>query len=928
MKAGQKARIVLLCLAFLLSTVAGLFSAEERPRDLNIRIADGRISADFQNADLRHVLLTLSQKAGFRLTLGEGVGGNVSLTIRQASLEEVLRRLCRNRAVEYRYHPETGTYQIVSTGIFTGDRTSAAVPADKIPPQGGLMPREPFPPPERGGEDENPRDLQGRLRFQPRELLVTFHRDLPQSRIIEILETSGARVLSVTPSLNLYRVRVKDGMAMTDALAFYNASPAVASARKHALRYGLEVTPPNDPGYASQWGLQKMRVPEAWALIPGGKEVLVAVIDTGIDYSHPDLTNRIWFNTAEIPANQQDDDLNGFVDDLFGWDFSMRVQNSGAGAKNDPLDKDGHGTHVAGIIAAQTGNSLGVAGVFPGAHVMILKVQAGTAQTMLLSDIIDAYVYARNKKARIINCSFGGSDPDPDEYAALLTLRDEGILVICAAGNNGQSMDDPATEKIYPAYYSHSSHPPYAPLDNVLSVAAGDESDRLVSTSNYGAGSVDVIAPGANIYSTCLSADYCWKSGTSMAAPHVSGLAGLIWSKKPSLTYRQVKGVIMENVDVMPDPVKGRTVAANGRVNAYKALYSVGIAGDINHDGRIDLQDAILALQTSASLVPPGGQIHLAADADGDGRIGLPEALYVFQYAAGLRTHNASPVFEPLASRSIPAGSNLTFIVSARDDDGDPLTYSISGLPAYALFDAATRIFSWTPTYAQGGSDYYMTFLVADGRGGAASQTIRITVSATQPLFTAADYFPLQPGDWWDYRVQPGGSIQRTLVANEPATIHGVSATVLAYATGQKDYFTADSEGIKLHGEYLSIPQPPFTGDIVFDHPLRYMPATAGIGLVVTDAVSSQSIPGYVLNLVSTTTVAGLEDVVTDNPLIVLRDCIKVTHVISGSVGGQPVSNQTVTYWFYKGVGCVKMQSMGETRTIIRYSVRGHVTTY
>ncbi len=433
------------------------------------------------------------------------------------------------------------------------------------------------------------------------------------------------------------------------------------------------------------------------------------------------------------------------------------------------MDKDGHGTHVAGIAAATTNNGTGIAGLLPRGKLMVLKVQAdvtgGARDTMLIADIIAAYAYARTNGARIVNCSFGGAAESTLEHEELTRLKAAGLLVVCAAGNRGSNLDT-STEKIYPACYGRGTASLPA-LEHILSVASMTALDNLVSTSNYGMASVHLAAPGDNVISTCLGNTYCNKSGTSMATPHVSGLAGLIWSKNPQLTYGQVRAAILDNVDRIAGLES--KVASGGRGNAQRSLMSVLVPGDLNNDGWIDLLDAVLAIQTAGGRHPEDGTaLFPAAAPGGTGRIGLPEALYALQCAAGLRTK--PPVMAPLASLTVPEKTPISFVVNASDEDGDTLVYSATELPEGAAFDPATRIFTWMPAWSQGspaGTTYEMVFTATDARGDSASRTVRITVLDAVPLFTAAAYFFLHPGDWWEYTQWPDGATTRTTVQSQ-----------------------------------------------------------------------------------------------------------------------------------------------------------------
>jgi len=268
-----------------------------------------------------------------------------------------------------------------------------------------------------------------------------------------------------------------------EAIRLYAVSPMVELVERHALRYPLEV--PNDPLFSEQWALPKVAAPSAWNFTRCEPDVIIAVIDTGVDFHHPDLLQNIWMNPGELNGvSGVDDDGNGLVDDLRGWDFANEDPH--------PLGPDGHGTHVAGVISALGNNALGIAGVCWNAKLMVLKVQADGALEMESWAVIQAIHYAMDHGARIVNCSFGGSADSDFEYEAFGELKDAGILAVCAAGNSGAD-SDMAGKKIYPACYDH---------DNIVSVAASTQTDGLASFSTFGFNSVDVAAPGVNVKST------------------------------------------------------------------------------------------------------------------------------------------------------------------------------------------------------------------------------------------------------------------------------------------------------------------------------------------------------------------------------------------------------------------------------------------
>ncbi|MFM7137894.1 MAG: S8 family peptidase, partial [Planctomycetota bacterium] len=279
---------------------------------------------------------------------------------------------------------------------------------------------------------------------------------------------------------------------------------------------------PNDPSFGSLWGLHNIGqsggladadidAPEAWETTTGSRSVVIAVIDTGVDYGHRDLAANAWRNSGEIAGDGVDNDGNGFVDDLFGWDFANRDA--------DPMDDNGHGTHVAGTIGAVGGNGTGVAGVNWQVSIMALKFLTGSGSGST-SGAIGAINYAtrmrRDFGVNVVatNNSWGGGGFSTSLRDAIAAGGRAGILFIAAAGNDGTDND---VEPHYPSNYTD---------DAVISVAATDRSNRLASFSNFGVTSVDVSAPGVSITSTLPGNRYGSYSGTSMATPHVAGVVG------------------------------------------------------------------------------------------------------------------------------------------------------------------------------------------------------------------------------------------------------------------------------------------------------------------------------------------------------------------------------------------------------------------
>ena len=276
-------------------------------------------------------------------------------------------------------------------------------------------------------------------------------------------------------------------------------------------------------GGNNEWNLNSINAPESWAQGYTGEGVVVAVIDTGVDWDHPDLVSQIWVNADEVAGNGIDDDRNGYVDDVRGWDF--------ASSDNNPDDGNGHGTHVAGIIAADN-NGTGATGVAYDASIMAVRV-LGSDGSGTESAVAAGIRYAAQNGADIINLSLGGSFSSVI-YAALQYAASLNVLVVAAAGNEYAST---------PSNPARSS----ATLSNVISVGAYSSSNSLASFSNDvgSSGAVQVDAPGVNVYSTYLNGRYATFSGTSMAAPHVAGLAALALSANSTLTASQLRTAIV-----------------------------------------------------------------------------------------------------------------------------------------------------------------------------------------------------------------------------------------------------------------------------------------------------------------------------------------------------------------------------------------------
>lgn len=372
------------------------------------------------------------------------------------------------------------------------------------------------------------------------------------------------RTFSLVPGLR--ELSVGAGWSVTQALSTVRSLRNVAYAEPD-YRVTADATP-NDTSFGSLWGLNNIGqsggrsdadvdAPEAWNTSTGSGNFVVGIIDTGIDYNHPDLAANMWTNPGEIAGNGIDDDRNGYVDDLRGYDFA----NNDA----DPMDDNGHGTHVAGTIGAVGNNGVGVTGVNWRVKMAALKFldASGSGYT---SDAVRALDYAVAKGIRVTNNSWGGGGDSSSLRTAIQRAQTAGSIFVAAAGNDGQNTDVTVS---YPASYSY---------DNIVSVAATDRNDALASFSNYGATTVDIAAPGVSILSTTPNNTYSTYNGTSMATPHVTGVVALVWDRNPTWTYRQVINQVLSTAD----PVTGLSgkVATGGRLNAAKAIGAANITPD------------------------------------------------------------------------------------------------------------------------------------------------------------------------------------------------------------------------------------------------------------------------------------------------------------------------------------------------------------
>lgn len=394
------------------------------------------------------------------------------------------------------------------------------------------------------------------------ELLVKFSGGAASSYALAANRTMNAVVIESLGDLGWQRVRLPETLSVDEAMTRYSKLDGVEYAQPN-FYYHLLLNP-NDPqfGASGMYGLTRIAAPSAWDLTTGSTSVVVADIDTGMLYTHQDLAANAWINTGEIAANNIDDDGNGFIDDVRGWDFFYNDSN--------PIDDaGGHGTHTAGTIGAVGNNALSVVGVNWNVTIMPIKIYSPNGTDSTSAMLVNAYNYVRMMKnrgvnIRVTNNSYGGCGEacgyDQATKDALDAMGNAGILNVFAAGNDNINND---VTPSFPVSYTSPS---------VLGVASSTNTDAKSSFSSYGPISVDLAAPGSGIlstYNTSTSAT-ATLNGTSMATPHTAGAAALLSAYNPNLSVASLKATLMNTVD--PIAAWSGLIKTGGRLNVDRAL--------------------------------------------------------------------------------------------------------------------------------------------------------------------------------------------------------------------------------------------------------------------------------------------------------------------------------------------------------------------
>ena len=396
-------------------------------------------------------------------------------------------------------------------------------------------------------------------------VMVRFPADLDDAKVRAWAVSKGFTLRKKLRSAPVYLI----GTSQSDVdaadvvmTAYRESFPALANKSSYAERdfvVSASVTP-NDPSFPTLWGLHNtgqssgvvdadIDAPEAWDIATGSRSTLVGIIDTGFDRTHADLAANAWTNPREVAGNGIDDDLNGYVDDVRGWDFYNN--------DSDPMDDNKHGTHCAGTIGAVGGNGAGLAGVCWEVSIVGLKFLSASGSGAT-SDAVEAVNYSTQIGVAMTSNSWGGGGSSQALKDAIEAAGTAGIIFVVAAGNSAANTDSLPS---YPASY---------PSANIVSVASTTRADALSSFSNFGVTSVDLGAPGSEIYSTVLNGGYALLSGTSMATPHVTGALALVKSIAPQLTVAQLKQNLLSTVDPLP-ALSGRT-ASGGRLNVGRFM--------------------------------------------------------------------------------------------------------------------------------------------------------------------------------------------------------------------------------------------------------------------------------------------------------------------------------------------------------------------
>jgi subtilisin family serine protease len=532
------------------------------------------------------------------------------------------------------------------------------------------------------------------------EFLVTFKGESLRSQAMLELNQMGAKVVKSfrsSPTVLIRLSAAENAAEFGTMISALENHPAVRSMEANTVIRLL--TAPNDDRFGELYALNNagqtggtagsdIGAVKAWDITTGSKAVLVGVIDTGIDYTHPDIAANVWANPGETGVDTQgrdkstngvDDDANGYADDFRGWDF---VNND-----NNPMDDQGHGTHTAGTIGAVGNNRTGVTGVNWNVSLVGMKF-LGADGSGTLDAAIEAIEYSTKLGVKMTSNSWGGGGFSVAMEAAIKEARDKGILFVAAAGNEANDNDAAPT---YPATYQ---------LENVISVAATDHKDELAYFSNYGKKSVHLGAPGVDILSTAPGGKYVQLSGTSMACPHVAGAAALIWGLFPSADFKAVKTRLMNNAT-------GVSALADKAASAGRLSLPDSLETDANAPG---LPGAASVL--SAGLFTAKLDWQVAGDDGSAGRASSYEVRYIAEANDGAIPTSWEKSELLGTVRDFSQGDRIPFTVENVADD-------FRGFVAIRAQDNVGNFGSFsTPTYVRLADRVIVSSIDADSAAG------------------------------------------------------------------------------------------------------------------------------------------------------------------------------------------------------------------
>jgi subtilisin family serine protease len=489
----------------------------------------------------------------------------------------------------------------------------------------------------------------GQQRFVEGEVLVKFKTGVQTAQIQATLTNAGLEQRHFIAQIGVYHCNITNQQSVQAAVQACRESQDVEYAEPNYIYAIPEAASPpravpNDPRFDDLWGLQNSNdadidADEAWDIQKGSKSIIVAIIDTGVDYDHEDLSDNMWRNPGETGDGKEnngiDDDNNGYVDDSRGWNFERDTQ--------DPTDVHGHGSHVAGTVGAVGNNGKGVVGVNWQVTLMPLRF-IGADGFGEGDDAIRAILYAADNGANIMSNSWGGDPFSQAMEDAIRYARDKNVVFVAAAGNDDRDNDQFFQ---YPSNYQ---------VDNVIAVAASNASDGLAGFTNTGRQMVDLSAPGVNILSTFANGGYQFLDGTSMATPHVSGVAALIMAQFPGITYRQTMIRIFGGVDRKSS--HSGFMVTGGRLNARNALSTNPLIGFVT-----DWLDTLFV----------EGPYLIDAEAVDDGQI--TSMTLTYSIAGGeqqiVTMQNTGTDRYRASIPGQPQETNLAYFVEAQDTDGN-----------------------------------------------------------------------------------------------------------------------------------------------------------------------------------------------------------------------------------------------------------------